>query len=305
MINFRYHVVSLTSVFLALAIGLVLGTAALNGPILNNLNDRVSSLSNSKDQLRDRVGELEVAVDRHGDYTRQLAPTLLDGRLADRSVVLVSMFGPESEDREGTVEMLKAAGARITGSIRINERYLDPETDESLHDLASRREPAGVQLPATGEGAQTASVVLASVLTKSSVSAEDRTTILQAFTELGVLTPEGRIDGTADSVVFLFGDVSTDRDADEATETALTAVRSFSDVTGNVVAAAPSAGGAANPIAAIRGDDTAKTKVSTVDGLSRAEGQLATAMALIGKFDGATGHYGTGAGATAQVPELA
>ena len=37
MINFRYHVVSLTAVFLALAIGLVVGTAALNGPVADSL----------------------------------------------------------------------------------------------------------------------------------------------------------------------------------------------------------------------------------------------------------------------------
>ena len=37
MINFRYHVVSLTAVVLALAIGLVVGTAALNGPVVDTL----------------------------------------------------------------------------------------------------------------------------------------------------------------------------------------------------------------------------------------------------------------------------
>ena len=41
MINFRYHVVSLTAVFLALAIGLVVGTAALNGPVADTLSDQV------------------------------------------------------------------------------------------------------------------------------------------------------------------------------------------------------------------------------------------------------------------------
>ena len=45
MINFRYHVVSLTAVFLALAIGLVVGTAALNGPAADALNDQVDALS--------------------------------------------------------------------------------------------------------------------------------------------------------------------------------------------------------------------------------------------------------------------
>ena len=37
MINFRYHVVSLAAVFLALAIGLVVGTAAANGPIADTM----------------------------------------------------------------------------------------------------------------------------------------------------------------------------------------------------------------------------------------------------------------------------
>jgi Copper transport outer membrane protein, MctB len=45
VINFRYHVVLLTAVFLALAIGLIVGTAALNGPVANDLQSRVSQLS--------------------------------------------------------------------------------------------------------------------------------------------------------------------------------------------------------------------------------------------------------------------
>ncbi len=45
VINFRYHVVSLTAVFLALAIGLVVGTAALNGPVADSLNDQVNGIS--------------------------------------------------------------------------------------------------------------------------------------------------------------------------------------------------------------------------------------------------------------------
>src|SRR5581483_8165830 len=44
VINFRYHVVSLTAVFLALAIGLVVGTAALNGPAADALGEQVDAL---------------------------------------------------------------------------------------------------------------------------------------------------------------------------------------------------------------------------------------------------------------------
>ena len=53
MINFRYHVVSLTAVFLALAIGLVVGTAALNGPVADSLKEQVQSVSKDNSNLRD------------------------------------------------------------------------------------------------------------------------------------------------------------------------------------------------------------------------------------------------------------
>ena len=64
MINFRYHVVSLTAVFLALAIGLVVGTAALNGPVADSLKDRVNALSKNNEQLRESVNNMETEVKR-------------------------------------------------------------------------------------------------------------------------------------------------------------------------------------------------------------------------------------------------
>ena len=62
MINFRYHVVSLTAVFLALAIGLIVGTSALNGPLSDSLQHRVDSLTKSNDTLRQQTIQLEAEV---------------------------------------------------------------------------------------------------------------------------------------------------------------------------------------------------------------------------------------------------
>ena len=58
MINFRYHVVSLTAVFLALAIGLVVGTAALNGPVADSLKDQVSALSKDNSNFRAQANQV-------------------------------------------------------------------------------------------------------------------------------------------------------------------------------------------------------------------------------------------------------
>ena len=59
MINFRYHVVSLTAVFLALAIGLVVGTAALNGPVADSLKDQVQGLNRDNSNLREQQNQGE------------------------------------------------------------------------------------------------------------------------------------------------------------------------------------------------------------------------------------------------------
>ena len=41
VISFRYHLVSIVAVFLALALGIVVGTTALNGPITKDLRNQV------------------------------------------------------------------------------------------------------------------------------------------------------------------------------------------------------------------------------------------------------------------------
>ena len=49
MIDFRYHLVSLVSVFLALAVGIVLGAGPLNEPIARGLSQSVQQLRQDRD----------------------------------------------------------------------------------------------------------------------------------------------------------------------------------------------------------------------------------------------------------------
>ena len=48
MISFRYHLVSIIAVFLALALGIVVGTTALNGPITTDLRKQVNTLKSDR-----------------------------------------------------------------------------------------------------------------------------------------------------------------------------------------------------------------------------------------------------------------
>ena len=59
VISFRYHLVSLVAVFLALALGIVVGTTALNGPITTDLRHQVDGLKKDRTNLAAQVKSLQ------------------------------------------------------------------------------------------------------------------------------------------------------------------------------------------------------------------------------------------------------
>jgi hypothetical protein len=308
VINFRYHVVSLTAVFLALAIGLVLGTAALNGPVADNLSNQVSGLRESNGQLRGQVDELQTRAASQDEFVRTIAPTLLTGRLTGRSVIVLSTPGADTGDRDDVVKQLQTAGATVTGRARLTDDFIDPARDDALQDLATRVVPAGVTtLPNNGVGVETASALLAAVLVsgQTTVTSASRTSVLAAFTGLGVLTLDGEVSASAPAVVVITGSPSTGSGSGERNNAVLALIRQFDKAAAQIVVSAPNASGSGSAIGAIRDDDALTKSISTVDGVGLAEGQVATALALAEQFDGKSGQYGTGDGATARIPTLA
>ena len=89
MIDFRYHLVSLIAVFLAVALGIVIGTTQLNGPVLTNLQDQVSALQTDKRLLEDETQSLQTQLDSQGGFAEEVGPALVAGTLAGRRVLLV------------------------------------------------------------------------------------------------------------------------------------------------------------------------------------------------------------------------
>jgi len=57
VIDFRYHLVSIVSIFLALAVGIVLGAGPLQGSIGTQLTDQVGTLRQEKDTLRGQLDD--------------------------------------------------------------------------------------------------------------------------------------------------------------------------------------------------------------------------------------------------------
>ncbi|MDR1117749.1 MAG: copper transporter [Bifidobacteriaceae bacterium] len=135
MINFRYHVVSLVAVFLALAVGIVLGAGPLKEPIGSSLADQVSSLRADKDALR---ADLEAAAGQGAYADRALLDlqgAALDGMLTGRRVAVVSVGAGLDDRLEALRSGIAAAGAKLAGQIRL-EDALAEESGERRSALA-------------------------------------------------------------------------------------------------------------------------------------------------------------------------
>lgn len=308
MINFRYHVVSLTAVFLALAIGLVMGTAALNGPAANELNNNVKALSAQNQNYRAQVNQLEADANKQEQFANQIAPVTLEDRLAGHQVVVVYMQGASSYVPD-VVQMLGLSRAKVTGQVALLDSVADPTNSERLLDLANQTAPTGLgslpSLPANSNGVETASYLLASVLLThpAPVGSDTVRTVLKAFTEAQFIKVAGDgITGPADAVVLIAADPYTGGQGDGKNASMLTLADQF-DKVGRLVITANGAAGAGNLVAAVRSDPTLSKTISTVDTLATPQGQITTVLALVEQIvQHKAGQYGLDAGAAALVP---
>jgi hypothetical protein len=308
VINFRYHVVSLAAVFLALAIGLVVGTSAANGPIADNLKDQYNDVSATAQQLRDQLDERNTELDKVGEFATEAAPALLSGKLTNKNVLVLSLEG-NGQDVDKTVDgvstFLGEAGAKVTGKVKLTEKFIAPASKDQLLDTADASAPPSISgaLPNQNDGVDTSAALLATLLVgKAGTPAVDGTrTVLGAYEQQGFLTFDGDFTNPAEAVVLVAGAPTTGKDAKDRNTAGMTVINRF-ELAGRLVVAGMAAVGV---VASVRGDTALQKSVSTVDNLGTAQGQVAAVLALADRLGGHTGHYGIGDGATSLVPKMA
>jgi len=308
VINFRYHVVSLTAVFLALAIGLVVGTAALNGPAADSLKEQIDTFRNDNNNLRGQVAQLQDEISREEDFAVEAAPALVGGKLTGRNLLVAVLPGGE-EYADEVASMLVVGGAKVSARVTVTEKFLAPENGVELLDYAERASQPTVTaagLPLNSDGVETSSALLARALLAQAnpVAPADLTAVLAAYSEGGYLTVEdGAVPG-ADAAVLVSGPAFVEKDAARRNQNSVTIATQLSTAKPLVVGG--SGIGDGNLIGEVRGDPTLSRAISTVDNAATSQGQLVTALAVAQRLgQNQAGHYGLGAGATSLMPKTA
>ena len=301
MIDFRYHVVSLVAVLIALATGILLGSSVLSGPLYDNLNKTTDQLRQERDQLRGDISDLQRDKNYAAKFTETLAPTAVSQRLTAERVVIVALPGAQKGTLQQVSNIVETAGAKVTGQIGITDAYADADKERVLDDLVNQLRPTTVDLPQDTSTYDRAAIEIASlVMTKETAQADAPPTgadggVLPGLKAGGFVTTKGHPDNKATLAVLVAGPAPKASDGiDRANGAYLTLARELDTRGKAVVLGGPeSSAGDRGVVNALRSNDELASSVSSVDTADTIYGQIAVVYALQAETNGQPpGQYG-------------
>ena len=304
MIDFRYHLVSLIAVFLAVALGIVIGTTALNAPILEDLEGEVAALTQDKRELETQTQELQAQLDTGDAFDQAVAPALVADSLAGRSVVLVATGDDvATETVEEVSTLVGQAGGTVAGIVRLQPGYSDPATAAEVQSYVTGPGlPTGVTLPETDDTGQLVGSLLAQVLMRPAAPGATvpdtaaLSSVLAGLRALDVLDVDSASVTPADfAVVLTAGAPQEEEDTEQRTDTLVDLALALDAAgSGAVVAGDAASDREAGLVGVIRSDPENSAAVSTVDNVDSASGRISTVLALGRESQGTSGAYGAG-----------
>ena len=280
----RYHAASLAAVFLALAVGIVIG-AGLGDDVLSGTEDSLrESLESDIENARGEADELQADLDREREFGDRAYPALVADTLDGRRIGVLA-FGDLPADVSGDIEeALEPTGAELSEvavvrmppdlgalSTRLGPRYADLEAgDPELGELSRL---LGRQIMA-GKGKQ-----------------------LDAVRDV-LFTRSSGEGGSLDGIVLVragSGQVESGAEEDDGTNEMETGMVAGIADSGEPAVAVERSGVADSSIPFF-----APLEVATVDNVEQTSGQVALVFALVG----AEGSFGVKDTADSLLPEL-
>ena len=324
MIDFRYHLVSIVAVFLALAVGIVLGSTELRGAALSAL-DRTSSALSAKLNAADAENSaLQQEVNGDRAFAQAAEPVLLAHLLDGQRVVVITAPGAPAGVVNGITTALGDAGATVSGQVALSARFADTSASNLslLDQLTQRVVPSGLTL-ANGTPQQQAAQVLASALVSSGSSSSGSSgsggsgshagdsqaaqTILSSYSAGQFITVTGQpAQGATLAVIVTPSSAPADGNSDPANQAIVSLAQEFGTGSEATVVAGPSSGsGQGSAISAVRSSGAANS-ASTVDNADQVTGQIVVVQALHQQLNGhKPGSYGTQSDANSAGPSPA
>ncbi len=134
MINFRYHIVSLMAVFLALAVGIVLGVTLVSGEANKGLAAQADQDRKQVQIYRDQLYQQQALTEYRDRWAAQIGPELTTNMLSGDNVALVSMPGAPSSIVASLRTAIGDAGGEVVSTTTVSADVFDATRDEATLD---------------------------------------------------------------------------------------------------------------------------------------------------------------------------
>ncbi|HEX2025125.1 MAG TPA: copper transporter [Actinomycetota bacterium] len=310
MVSFRFHLVSLVAVFLALGLGVLTGTTVINRGLVARLEDQTNDLRADADRLRADVDRLSGQVETWSAFGDEVMDALLTGRLEGQRVVVVAQEGTDDTTIDGVLAALRLAlgeeDGALVGPFSVSGRM-------ALRSEGDRTELASILGADPTSEAEVLQAQAANRLAQRLAFGAPGDEVLEGLIEAGFLVDEGPQLGEADLqdlggegelVLALAGGPDGTGLGPERFMVPL--VSDLATDGGTVAAAEPATGESSGPsfVDLLRADGAVSARIATQDNVDQRPGQIGIVLALEDLARGVGGHYGTEDGATSVVPPV-
>ncbi|PKQ25992.1 MAG: hypothetical protein CVT64_05820 [Actinobacteria bacterium HGW-Actinobacteria-4] len=312
MTDFRFHVVSITAIFLALAVGVVLGSGPMRTAFVGELAQEVDILEEQLAQAQADI-EFERAQAAIGEqFVDEASSALTGGTLDGATVAIVAILDADPADVEAQRVRLVQAGATVAATVVLSEGWTDPDQGAFRAALASQIAANVVDV----DGASAPDRLLAHALAQALMpdlaldsevedpsvldpglpgteTATDRSAVLVDLLRQADLLA-GTVTSSVDGVVFVSGPGPSDDDRRARFADVFAQMSGVIEEYGAAVVVASGPENAGDVPEAIRNSANVSARVSSVSfGLST-YGRFSVVLALAEQYAGGYGHYGPG-----------
>ncbi len=306
MISMRQHAISIAAIFIALAIGVVLGSGLLSSVLVSGLRDDKSDLENEVNDLQSSNNQLGEQLNSADGFDAAVSDRVVRDVLVDRSVVVITTPDADPGDIEGVTRSIEASGASVTGRVSLTDSFVSAASGDDLRTRLTNVVPAGIQLRtgAVDQGSL-AGDLLGSVLLLDPQTAAPQSTpeelslALETLRSGGFIAYDNGAVAPAQLAVIVTGGNVADGDGNRGAIVARFAGGLDGRGAGTVLAGRTGAADGNGSVAVVRADSALSAGVSTVDNVDREAGRITTTLALQEQLDGNAGRYGTGPNSTA------
>lgn len=305
MITLRHHVISLAAVFVALAIGVVLGSGTFSGTTVSGLRGDNGDLEKQISTLTDEKTALNERLSAAAEFDAQISGRVVRGALNGKSVVLFSTPDAQADDIDAVSKLIGQAGGTVTGTIALTTEFVEANSAEKLRAVVnSPILPAGSQLSTTlvDQGSQAGDLLGIALLINRDpkivpVADEPRDAVLSALRDTGFLTYTKRFV-PSNAAVIVTGGALADNAGNQGATMARFAAAMAPRGSGTVLAGRDGSATGVSAVAVTRSEAAMADAVTTVDDIDAESGRITSVLALQALIAGAPpGAFGVGAGA--------